>query len=587
MERLTPLLTLTFLLGIFSSAAGQTFRFTAVGDVKNPNTWEGSYIAPGQPVYLLELLETTGYQGEGPAFILRGDPLGHQPPRVVFSEFVSPQMTGHRSQLVSGDIVIFHQVTGKADVPPHILVIVGNRREVVLLQEIGSRLGNLLDLLNVSWSTGTSIPVIRTHDRVVSRPFLRPGDVLMHGDVVWLNGTGLLSAAVRLRFSQLFGEPARSDLAEPSNPTIQTISSERNTSLANRTGQLGGPTLPSPGLDTRLDGTSPTTPELPVVSTAVETMFSTDRDGPLQAVDDSLADGHRRDTLEDRAVSPLWNVVFISGLLGSIALILSGVLKTHRESQAAKKPLFEPVSGSRPQQKNTVPASSADLRSTVDYEIQSDTLTTKGPPKITTPSDSQPVMSSVPVESSVSEGNDSDLPAQQLSTSDPAGLDRIVSDQEWISASWLLTDNDKSGSAVPVDSSETFQKSEPISAGPSDELPESDPQATAPDSASDDGKSLPSETDDLEELLQNRLPVELQHADLPMRVTLFGRPAGPRRLRIDLAHTQITPPKFVTGNLFRRESCPTAVEVLNLRDQDGQETASLDRALNSLREQGH
>ena len=196
-------------------------------------------------------------------------------------------------------------------------------------------------------------------------------------------------------------------------------------------------------------------------------------------------------------------------------------------------------------------------------------------------------MSSVPVESSVSEGNDSDLPAQQLSTSDPAGLDRIVSDQEWISASWLLTDNDKSGSAVPVDSSETFQKSEPISAGPSDELPESDPQATAPDSASDDGKSLPSETDDLEELLQNRLPVELQHADLPMRVTLFGRPAGPRRLRIDLAHTQITPPKFVTGNLFRRESCPTAVEVLNLRDQDGREAASLDRALNSLREQGH
>jgi hypothetical protein len=47
---------------------------------------------------------------------------------------------------------------------------------------------------------------------------------------------------------------------------------------------------------------------------------------------------------------------------------------------------------------------------------------------------------------------------------------------------------------------------------------------------------------ELEELIQNRLPVDLKQTDLPLRVTLFGRPAGPRRLRVDAAHETVPAP---------------------------------------------
>ena len=47
---------------------------------------------------------------------------------------------------------------------------------------------------------------------------------------------------------------------------------------------------------------------------------------------------------------------------------------------------------------------------------------------------------------------------------------------------------------------------------------------------------------DLEDLLQNRLPIDLCETQLPLRVALFGKPAGPRRLRIDAAHTAIPAP---------------------------------------------
>lgn len=50
------------------------------------------------------------------------------------------------------------------------------------------------------------------------------------------------------------------------------------------------------------------------------------------------------------------------------------------------------------------------------------------------------------------------------------------------------------------------------------------------------------EADYLEDLIQNRLPMELTDAQLPLRVNLFGKPEGPRRLRIDAAHTEIAPP---------------------------------------------
>ncbi|MEP3481435.1 MAG: hypothetical protein ABJZ55_19490 [Fuerstiella sp.] len=51
----------------------------------------------------------------------------------------------------------------------------------------------------------------------------------------------------------------------------------------------------------------------------------------------------------------------------------------------------------------------------------------------------------------------------------------------------------------------------------------------------------------LEDLIQNRLPMELSETHLPLRINLFGKPEGPRRLRIDAAHTTIAPPHMASS----------------------------------------
>ena len=63
---------------------------------------------------------------------------------------------------------------------------------------------------------------------------------------------------------------------------------------------------------------------------------------------------------------------------------------------------------------------------------------------------------------------------------------------------------------------------------------------------------------DLEDLIQNRLPFDMKPADLPLRIALFGKPAGPRRLRIDAAHTQTAPPHIMTSARQEHKSKPAA-----------------------------
>ncbi len=578
MERLTSLLTLTFLLGIVSAADGQTFRFTAAGDVTNPNTWEGNYIVPGQPVYLLDLLKTAGYQGEGNAFIVRGNLLRNDSPGAVLSKFVSAQIKGQRSQLTNGDIVIFHQVSGTANVEEHILVITGKQREVVPLDKIGSRLGNLLTPLGVARSIHTRIPVTRTHHSTAVHCMVHPNDLLIHGDVVWLDGIDLLDDDARVRFSELFDEPQKTELVNPSNPTIQTVSDERTPDPGSHDIDSGDLTQP---LQTSVTETS----QVPAVPAVVKTIIPADTDGPVQAGVSGLPDRHLPAMRPvDTVVSPIWNTVFICGLLGSITLILGGWLKTYRDTTASRKQVIESISGVQPPQKILTPVAATASPSTASNKIQTDTSTFE----VTTALDSQPVTLSQPIEDVVSENSMTDLSARPEPLVDSANTSSLVTEQEWFSGSWPGTSEKNSAPTVPVEFLKPSQESEPTAeVAPEFVETQTAPSVSENNSASDDAESSLPAADDLEDLIQNRLSVELQLADLPLQVTLFGRPAGPRRLRIDSAHTQISAPNFVAGSRSRPESSHNITEVVDLPDQDGQDTASLDRALNSLNEQRH
>lgn len=101
---------------------------------------------------------------------------------------------------------------------------------------------------------------------------------------------------------------------------------------------------------------------------------------------------------------------------------------------------------------------------------------------------------------------------------------------------------------------------------------------------------------DLEDLIHNRLPMELRQVDLPLQVSLFGRPSGPKRLRIDNAHTQIAAPHMLSGARRNRRPEKMAVAAEQNRPMEsedrqsggpaeqGRGTPGLDKALNFIDE---
>lgn len=90
----------------------------------------------------------------------------------------------------------------------------------------------------------------------------------------------------------------------------------------------------------------------------------------------------------------------------------------------------------------------------------------------------------------------------------------------------------------------------------------------------------------IEDLIENRIPVNLQQADLPLSVSLFGKPTGPKRLRIDAAHSEIAPPHMMKKSRRRQRTQPAAAkESASAPPSDDSVGAGLDKALNYIDEQ--
>ena len=89
----------------------------------------------------------------------------------------------------------------------------------------------------------------------------------------------------------------------------------------------------------------------------------------------------------------------------------------------------------------------------------------------------------------------------------------------------------------------------------------------------------------LEDLLQNRLPIDLCETHIPLRISIFGRPAGPRRLRVDAPHAVMPAPHLNLAPEKRRVRSvvapnPAATPTPSVAASLG----SLDRALYFLQE---
>ncbi|MCH2200564.1 MAG: hypothetical protein MK102_01230 [Fuerstiella sp.] len=497
MERLTSLLIPALLICSVCKAHGQTFRFTIAGDVTNADTWEGSYAIPDEPVYLLDLLKKAGVQGEGQAVILSDESL-----QSAGSRCISAQMSANREQLKNGDIVIFHLISHDSRLTEHIVIIVGSQRHIVPLAEIDSRLGNLLTAAGVPVSANHTIPIIRTENGRAEDRSVKPWEVLRHGDVVLLDHLGILDNGGRVRVNQLFRSVLDPETRSVSKHFIQTVAEERDCQPVASAKKASEFNLNLSALSSRDSSLATETSGIPILPAAAESIISPDHPGQSQHVRTPVPHSDPNpDHVKISAAAPVWNGIFIFGLLGSVALILTGWLKTHRESS--------PV----------------------------ETQTT----------DSQFDLQSL----------------QEISATQAPDMSASITHDTVDSASRPPELTTQEGS-------------------PSDQSP---PSAPVTDKADPDDKPSSKVVNDLEDLIRNRIPIDIQQADLPLRVTLFGRPLGPRRLRIDAPHTRIDTPKFATVSRTEGTSPQKSSSTSSL-DQERRDGMSLDRALNSLNEQG-
>ncbi len=565
MERLKKLAALALMITSTASAHAESYRFIVAGDVPSPQVRE--YPA-GESVSAQRLLRDVGVFGSGGAVVVRGS----QPQ--AFTEYVYADSAGQDSFLLPGDIVIFHHPNGDRPALGNVVVACGTPGVVALSQE-GNQLGSLLSRLRIEFGAETTCRVVRTVARGPKNLILSPHDRLAHGDVLILDNSMPVDDAY---LESLFAAPSGPAAAVNA---AQTLPPADSIDVTNSVAAPVGLMIPEP--DSRSESVHSRQLDIPVSLTAMETVVPPVTDSiPPDPIASTTTPSPETSSPSANALS-VQTAVLIVGLFGSFMLVVTGWFKTQREISAAAISESESAYQLRsPRESSTTEqpivsswAPDADLEEVpVSDEIAP--LTDIFP--ATTQTVTTPVLSNV------------SRPTAEVSASDESKSDRpLVQETEWYGEQWRSADRSSEEVASEVEPI-AERRPEPVSI--IDPVPQILTSGVTESAATHADEAMPSvveAADDLEDLIQNRLPVQLCEADLPLRVTLFGRPAGPRRLRVDNAHSDLAAPHFSSGSRARNQSLQK-VEIAEsdsgdqVRDQD---QASLDRALNSLHGQGH
>lgn len=300
----------------------------------------------------------------------------------------------------------------------------------------------------------------------------------------------------------------------------------------------------------------------------------------------------------------VWNMAVIAGLIVAGILLLAGSLGgdedmdvIHRQSTAMQDTKTNRSAGGK-------------------FQFNSSSDSTNSPTETRT--NTAPVTAAVPVTvTSTAPTTNEVVAASNITIAKPGALESasIVKPAEWFGKDWRMATEPvalASKPTVKADASEqrpfeaTIEKKTIADTTTprtmrSSKLDESEAErleevvrsianegrkAAQTAAAADTTVSASTEFSDLEDLLQDRLPIDLCEAQLPLRINLFGRPAGPRRLRIDAAHPTLTGP-HTNLNADRRQDdrIPATASKTESRRIDGLVAdEGLDRALNSLQD---
>jgi hypothetical protein len=586
MQRLSYILIALTLGFAPSQGQAQDSSYSIAGDVSSPQSHR---YPKGQQVHLRDLLDDAGYNNaSGVARILRGTPL-----RTVTSDSVTPEMTSRGSLLLPGDVVVFRSFDGHCPGEQNALAMLDSGP--VLLQIPGGGYPASLLFEHNQIPPEGRISVTRTRNGSASEVNLSHHEFIQHGDVINL-GDVSLTAGLRTSHGyattpgfaekRMDGVPSLNSVAEL-QPAIEIAAEERN---APSTSLFSVPPVESPSAEV-----SPTPSLLPSPTDAGQMLLQTDDTRHAHTIaDDDPFQMASLETLSDipaMAAQPpapaasvgaetpnnAWNALFIAGLAMATGLIVFGWLKTKQE-QAAMNEFVDGLQDSHITDERieihtnelvTAPTAFEQISEACQPPMEVSKATENF--TVSVISGDCPILSAgldefetmgaqtfdAAPESLRSETTNADhvTRAHRDGTIDSAILE--IQPGEWFEGAWLHKEaiEDSNENVTVAHDAASAEQAAQVEA------------AAATDTISPQGGTF----SDLEELLQNQVPVDISQADLPLRIALFGNPAGPRRLRIDAAHTQLAPPHMMKSARQEQKSRPTVAPV---SDSNGNDASS-------------
>lgn len=484
--------------------------------------------------------------------------------RAQWTQVISATSADSVERVKNGDVLVVQSMSPlTAGVKSNAALRTDTGVDVVGLEEDGIVIGDVLKATNnLSLADGQLKVICRFQGQspITKAELYHP---IAHGDVIsisrgnrtTLNGFGSMLPSVSEWKSSSAAETQDSFIpnAEPSNNS--PFSSSEPTSQPFR--------FPSPTTGPMLlPIQEAATPEAEVaegeddadISAIVVPAFTISQSEDV--ADAAAADSHVNSASDTSTVAPIapqemqidavndststafnpWNFVFFGGLLLAGTLILAGTLKPEPDDNTEFS-----HDASRTTNLNAVPTPQRKF--------------TESPrkPNLVPPA-TETAMPSVVIESEIG----------KAAAAEPAKA--LVAGHEWFSGDWH----------GPVDTNNLQQRDESsVSYSATSSSSSKDVEAVIDDAG----------FSDLEDLLQNRLPIDLFETQLPLRVVLFGKPAGPRRLRIDAAHSTVPAPHMNSAANTRREQPVAATTAAAPHTQTVVDSSGcLDRALHFLQE---
>ena len=555
--------------------------YSVAGDVSTPQ----SYRYPGrQHVYLRDLLNDAGYHNAaGIARILRGTPL-----KTVTTDCVDPDMTGSGSLLFPGDVVVFRSYDGHCPGRQNALVMFSDGPVLLEIPGTGYPVWRLFEVTQMPHDG--RISVARTRQGSASEVWMSRHAFIQHGDVINL---GVITQSAGLRISPVY--QTASDIGKEHLSGIQ-MAQYSNDATGHSAPSHGGaqqPALLKKSFDTF---NAKTSDEFFSHTDAGQMLLQTSN--TVQTEDNAADNPFRMASLpapsrvpaspavagrQNETGNNAWNALFLTGLAVAAGLILFGWLKTKRE-QAGIHQVDDGLHGSRfaaaddrtdtaAAERLEVPAASEPNSQTRGRAVELSEPTVGS--AVSVISGNCPVLSA-----GIDEYDTEDLETIDAASPSPASETDSADD---------IVESHENGTVEAADAE--IQANEPFenqrlnegSKAPHQVVSESG-DAVCGEQASNieavtAAKAVSPRQEafsDLEDLLQNRLPIDVKKSDLPLRITLFGKPAGPCRLRIDAAHTETAPPHMMTSARQKQNSKPAATTAtVSLRDRAGIQPADV------------